>query len=103
MMPTRRARPLHDVDRDKRARGVVEVVVIGIASPARGDEIVRAVVACPSGQLSYEDVAAWCRPRLAEHKVPRSVLIVGTIPRTSRGKIDRSALLALRCPERTPA
>jgi long-chain acyl-CoA synthetase len=84
-------------------QGVVEVVVIGIPSPERGNEIVRAVVACPSGQVDYEDVAAWCRPRLADYKVPRSVVIVDTIPRTSRGKIDRSALVDLHCPERNPA
>ena len=73
--------------------GVEEVVVIGVAAPGRDEEIVRAVVACPSGRLGYEDVPAWCRPRLAEHKVPRSVVIVDAIPRTARGKIDRAALL----------
>lgn len=74
-------------------RGVEEAVVIGVATPDGEDEIVRAVVACPSGGLGYEDVVGWCRPRLAEHKVPRSVAFVNAIPRTSRGKIDRSALL----------
>lgn len=76
--------------------GVEEVVVIGVESADRREEIVRAVVACPSGRLAYEDIAAWCRARLADHKVPRSVVIVDAIPRTSRGKIDRSALLDLR-------
>lgn len=82
--------------------GVEEAIVIGLASHDRRDEIVRAVVACPSGQLGYEDVAAWCRPRLAEHKVPRSVVIVDAIPRTPRGKIDRSALLEMRGAEKVP-
>jgi long-chain acyl-CoA synthetase len=83
-------------------QGVEEAVVIGLASPDRRDEIVRAVVACPSGRLGYEDVAAWCRPRLADHKVPRSVVIVDAIPRTPRGKIDRRALLELRSTEKVP-
>jgi acyl-CoA synthetase (AMP-forming)/AMP-acid ligase II len=52
--------------------------------------------------LGYEDVAAWCRPRLADHKVPRSVVIVDAIPRTPRGKIDRRALLELRSTEKVP-
>ena len=86
-----------------RLPGVVEVVVLGVGAPERGHEVVRAVVACPSGQLRYEDVAAWCRPRLADHKVPRSVIIVDAIPRTSRGKIDRAALRILRSPEQDPA
>ena len=75
--------------------GVVEAVVIGIAPPDRREEIVRAVVACPVGRFNYEDIAAWCRSRLAEYKVPRSVVFVDAIPRTSRGKIDRAALLDL--------
>jgi acyl-CoA synthetase (AMP-forming)/AMP-acid ligase II len=41
-------------------------------------------------------VVAWCRLRLADHKVPRSIVIVDAIPRTPRGKIDRPALLELR-------
>jgi long-chain acyl-CoA synthetase len=83
-------------------QGVEEAVVIGLASQTSRDEIVRAVVACPSGQLGYEDVAAWCRPRLADHKVPRSVVIVDAIPRTPRGKIDRMALLELCGAEKVP-
>lgn len=76
-------------------REIEEAVVIGVPSPDGRDEIVRAVVACREGGLRYEDVVAWCRHRLADHKVPRSVVIVDAIPRTARGKIDRSALLAL--------
>ncbi len=80
--------------------GVEEAVVIGLDSHDRRDEVVRAVVACPSGRLGYEDVVSWCRPRLAVHKVPRSVVIVDAIPRTPRGKIDRMALLELRGAEK---
>lgn len=76
--------------------GVEEVVVFGLASHDLRDEVVRAVVACPSGRLGYQDVVAWCRPRLADHKVPRSIVIVDALPRTPRGKIDRMALLELR-------
>ena len=78
--------------------GVEEVVVIGVAVPGRDEEIVRAVVACPTGGLAHEDVLAWCRPRLAEHKVPRSIVIVDAIPRTIRGKVDRAALLEADLP-----
>jgi long-chain acyl-CoA synthetase len=73
--------------------GVEAAVVIGVPGPDPHDKIVRAVIACPSGALGYEDVAAWCRARLAEHKVPRSIVIVSVIPYTERGKIDHAALL----------
>ena len=75
--------------------GVDEAVVIGVTSPRGGEEIVRAVVACADGRLNYQRVTAWCRQELADHKVPRSVIIVSAIPRTSRGKIDRAALLQM--------
>jgi long-chain acyl-CoA synthetase len=75
--------------------GVDEAVVIGVTSPRGGGEIVRAVVACAEGRLNYQRVTAWCRHKLADHKVPRSVIIVSAIPRTSRGKIDRAALLEM--------
>jgi acyl-CoA synthetase (AMP-forming)/AMP-acid ligase II len=77
-------------------RGVEDVIVVGVPSVDQREEIVRAVVACPSGGLGHQDVISWCRPRLADHKVPRSVVIVEAIPRNSRGKVDRSALLDLR-------
>ena len=74
--------------------GVREAVVLGVR--ASGDkEIVRAVIARDPGRLSYEEVAAWCRPRLAPHKVPRSIVLVDAIPRTGRGKVDRAALSGL--------
>ena len=83
--------------------GVEEVAVIGVPSPDRRDEVVRAVIACSPGRLRPDEVLAWCRTRLAEHKVPRSVLIVDAIPRTSRGKVDRSALLDLPAVDKAPA
>jgi long-chain acyl-CoA synthetase len=78
--------------------GVREAVVLGVRASAE-KEIVRAVIARDPGRLSYEEVAAWCRPRLAPHKVPRSILFVNAIPRTGRGKVDRAALSGLDRPD----
>ena len=90
-----------EVERVLRAMpGVSDAVVVGVA--AQGDErgIVRAFVACDPAKVSYRDVAAWCRERLAGHKVPRSIVRLAEIPRTSRGKIDRAALALLDPVER---
>jgi long-chain acyl-CoA synthetase len=75
--------------------GVHEVAVLGVPRAACGGEVLRAVIACGDGALSTDQVLAWCRPRLAAHKVPRSVVLVRTLPRTDRGKLDRAALLDL--------
>ena len=77
-----------------RLPGVEEAAVLGV--PLRGcGETLRAVVACRPGRLSTEEIVAWCRAHLSAHKVPRSVLLVETLPRNARGKLDRCALLAL--------
>jgi long-chain acyl-CoA synthetase len=74
--------------------GVDEAVVLGVPVEDRG-EILRAVVACRAGDLTTSEVVAWCRGRLSAHKVPRSVILLETLPRNARGKLDRAALLAL--------
>lgn len=73
-------------------RGVEEVVALGIPDPETGSDTVRVVIACRPGQLSYQQVLSFCRARLADHKVPRSIQLVPEIPRTARGKIDRGVL-----------
>ena len=67
----------------------------GATEGARRGVRVRAVVACPEGSLSAEEVVAWCRRHLADHKVPRSVVLVEALPRNERGKVDRHALRRL--------
>jgi long-chain acyl-CoA synthetase len=75
--------------------GVDEAAVLGVSCAGRSGELLRAVVACRPGGLTAEDVVAWCRSHLSSHKVPRSVILVAALPRTARGKLDRSALVAL--------
>jgi long-chain acyl-CoA synthetase len=74
--------------------GVDEAVVLGVPLGCRG-EVLRAVVACRPGSLNAGEVVAWCRSHLSAHKVPRSVILVAALPRNPRGKLDRTALLAL--------
>lgn len=78
-----------------RLAGVDEVAVLGVQIPGRPAEVLRAVIACPPGSVTAEDVVAWCRQHLSAHKVPRSVLFVSELPRTPRGKLDRMALRTL--------
>jgi long-chain acyl-CoA synthetase len=73
--------------------GVEDVVALGVPGPGAGD-LLRVVIACPVRRVAYADVLAHCRTHLPDHKVPRSIIVVSEIPRTSRGKVDRTALLA---------
>lgn len=71
---------------------VDDVQVFGIAGAEGGGSVVRAVIACRPGTLVPDRVLAWCRDRLADHQVPRSVVLVESLPRTDRGKVDHAAL-----------
>ncbi len=78
-----------------RLPGVEEVAVLGKPLAEQRGESVRAVIACAEGSLSYREVVGWCRQHLAPHKVPRSIVLVDSLPRTERGKLDRRVLLTL--------
>lgn len=91
----RKVDPL-EVERVLRAiPGVLEAFVVGVPTQQGADEMVRAAMVAPGIEPQYEKVIAWCRTKLAEHKVPRSIVFLDEIPRTSRGKVDRQALSAL--------
>jgi long-chain acyl-CoA synthetase len=73
---------------------VDEALVTATPATAERGPRVRAVVACRPGSLTAHEVVAWCRRHLADHKVPRSVLLLEAVPRNERGKVDRDALAA---------
>ncbi|MGW4905293.1 condensation domain-containing protein [Streptomyces sp. NPDC004270] len=76
--------------------------VVGVPLRDGGDLLVAAVV--PAGAAGNTDrLAAYCRERLADYKVPAVFTFVDDIPRTSLGKIRRSQLadsVAARAVER---
>jgi long-chain acyl-CoA synthetase len=75
---------------------VAEVAVVG--SPTRaGDELVKAVVVCRQ-PCEPEELVAFCRQRLADHKVPRIVEIVAELPRSPLGKVLRKDLVGSHPP-----
>jgi crotonobetaine/carnitine-CoA ligase len=69
-----------------------ECAAIGIPDPIR-DEAIKLVVAIRHGQqVTSEEILGWCRDRLSPFKVPSVVVFVDELPRTSVGKIQKSAL-----------
>ena len=68
--------------------GVEDAVILGAPRAHGGGEVVRAVVASrrPLDERVLRDE---CRKILADHKVPRSFVLVRELPTNERGKIDR--------------
>jgi long-chain acyl-CoA synthetase len=85
--------------------GVDEVCVLGVDGPEGPRTVLRAVIASggagatSGGQVTFESVVEHCRGRLAEHKIPRSVLVLPELPRDGRGKVDRKRLAESRPPD----
>jgi long-chain acyl-CoA synthetase len=73
--------------------GVADVRVVAAPDARRGQQIVACIVAdAGHDELSTLKVRRFCAARLAAHKIPRTILFLGAIPVTVRGKTDRAAL-----------
>ena len=71
---------------------VVEAAAIGVPAELGEDEVLLAVVKKPGSGLTEQELADWCRARLAPFKVPRFVLFVDTLPRTPTHRIAKFEL-----------
>ncbi len=71
---------------------VSEAAVFGIWDESMGEEIAAAIIARDSQPLSINDLRLFMGTFLAEYKIPRHILFVDELPRTSLGKIERYKL-----------
>lgn len=72
---------------------VKEVAVIGIPDEKWGELVTALVVADDSGgEVTAEDVIAFCRRSLAGYKCPKRVDFVAELPRTATGKLQKFKL-----------
>lgn len=72
---------------------VAESAVIGIPHPDFG-EAVAAVVTLRAGgvPVTSPDLISWIKPRLANYKVPKQLVIVEQLPRNALGKVQKNVL-----------
>ena len=71
---------------------VAECAVIGIADERWG-EVGQAHIIAVTGQIVTADmIIAHCKTRLAAFKVPKSVVLTDSIPRTASGKVQKHLL-----------
>ena len=73
---------------------VAEAAVVGVPDDRWG-EVGRAYVIAREGRsVDPEAVAAHCRGRLAKYKVPATIVVTESIPRTASGKVQKHVLRA---------
>lgn len=71
---------------------VHEAAAIPVPAELGEDEILVAVVLKPGQALTAQEIAQWCRERLAPQKVPRYVVLVDELPHTPTHKVAKMAL-----------
>ena len=72
---------------------VAEAALIPVPDPKWG-QVGWAIVALkPGGSLSESNLIEWLRERMAHYKTPKSVVFVGTLPKTGANKVDKQLLI----------
>ncbi|MGQ0522641.1 MAG: class I adenylate-forming enzyme family protein [Betaproteobacteria bacterium] len=71
---------------------VHEAAAIAVPSELGEDEILVAVVPKSGHRISAEEIAQWCRERLAAMKVPRFVAVVEALPHTPTHKVAKALM-----------
>lgn len=73
---------------------VALAAVVGVADPLYGETGHAFIAPAPGKAPGAEDLAAFCRERLANYKTPKAFTIESSLPLLPIGKIDKSALRA---------
>jgi crotonobetaine/carnitine-CoA ligase len=73
---------------------VHEAAAIPVPAELGEDDILVAVVKRPGYDVTAEEIATWCRERLAPMKVPRFVAFVDELPHTPTHKVAKMTLRA---------
>ncbi|MEV6566664.1 AMP-binding protein [Streptomyces kronopolitis] len=72
---------------------IADVQVVGVPDEKYGEEIAACVILRdPGDPLTLEELAAFCRSRLAHYKVPRRLDLVEAFPMTVSGKVRKIEL-----------
>ena len=87
--------PLEIEDAILEMPGIAEVAAIGIEDKIYGEGVAALVVLQQQCSIMPEDVINHCKQKLSEVKIPATVRILSSLPKTDRGKLDRKSLKEL--------
>ncbi len=71
---------------------VAEATVLGVDDEQYGQRLAAFVVLTPAASVTVDDLKQHVRDNLANYKVPREIIVLDELPRSSTGKISRRDL-----------
>lgn len=71
---------------------VASCAVIGVPDDAFGERVHAVVVLQPGASLTAEELTDFCRPHIANYKLPRTTEVVDALPMSGAGKILKREL-----------
>lgn len=91
-----------EVEQTLRAHpDIDDAAVFAVESELGEDEVMAAVVVKPGTTLDFDEVTAFCKPRLAYFAIPRFISVHYSLPMTSNGKVSKTSLRELGPPRPT--
>jgi len=71
---------------------VQEVAVIGVANEYWGEIVVAFIVCQDQDESTLVEIKEICNKHLGRYKIPKKIIVIDELPKTSVGKIDKKAL-----------
>jgi long-chain acyl-CoA synthetase len=71
---------------------IMDAAVVGIPDEKRGEVLSAFVVRRPGSELTEHDVVKYCREKMADYKVPKTVKFIDALPMVGPGKVNKKAL-----------
>lgn len=72
---------------------VLEAAVVAVPHEVLGEDVGAAVVLQPGAEVEPDELAAFCRERLSDYKVPRRIWFVDALPRNPTGKVMKQQIV----------
>ena len=71
---------------------VAEATVIGVPDKLR-EQVARAVISLKEGEsITEQEIIRFCREYIADYKLPKQIIFVDSLPKTSTGRIRKEEL-----------
>jgi len=74
-------------------QSVMDAAVVGIPDPKRGEVLSAFVVKRPGSDVTESDIVKYCRDKMADYKVPKTVRFIEALPMVGPGKVNKKALI----------